>query len=72
MLQALVLVVIQNKFDYATAASLNKSKKEGKYQESIQSSTTPDPGLTYIKRVYPRAGTFLPQGHNFEQIWLTR
>ena len=26
---------------------LNKSKKEGKNQESIQSSTTPDPGYMY-------------------------
>ena len=31
------------------------NKEEGKYQESIQSSTTPDPGLTKHKETsYPR------------------
>ena len=44
MLQALDFVVIRNKFDYATTDSLHKSKKEGKDQELIQSSTTSDPG----------------------------
>ena len=37
-------MVIRNKFDYATTDSLHKSKKEDQDQESIQLSTTPDPG----------------------------
>ena len=44
MLQALSIMVIQNEFDHANTDSLHKRNIEGKDQESIQSSTTPDPG----------------------------
>ena len=49
-----------------------QSKKEGKDQESIQSSTTPDPGYQWASdnTLLHIFFTFLPLATNYQKVYL--